>query len=98
MSPLRTALYNTIRLIPRGKVATYGILAKHFHTSPRAIASMLAANTLLDTYPCYRIIHTDGRIGGYREWTEEKIRRLYADGIKTVWGKIDLWKHEFTKF
>lgn len=66
MTLSRTLLYEALKRIPPGKVATYGTFAKHFRTSPRAIANMLAANTLLDTYPCYRVVHTDGRIGGYR--------------------------------
>ena len=98
MTTLRPNLYRTIQRIPKGKVTTYGILAKHFQTSPRAIASMLAANTELDLYPCYKIIHTDGTIGGYGGGVPEKIRRLEADGIKIVEGRIDLEKYRFGEF
>jgi len=62
MSSLKTELYEALQHIPRGNVTTYDTLAKYFHSSPRAIASMLAANTELDRYPCYKVIHTDGRI------------------------------------
>ncbi|MDD2916252.1 MAG: MGMT family protein [Candidatus Gracilibacteria bacterium] len=92
MSPLALQLYKTIQKIPRGKVTTYGTLAKYLKTSPRAIASMLAANTLPDVYPCYKIVHTDGRLGGYSygEGVPEKIRRLKSDGIEILDGKVDL--------
>lgn len=95
MSPLALALYRMLQSIPQGKVTTYGALAKHLHTSPRAIASVLAANTELDLYPCYRVVHTDGRIGGYRGGVDEKIRRLEADGIEVVGGKVDLGRWGF---
>jgi O6-methylguanine-DNA--protein-cysteine methyltransferase len=55
-----------LQSIPQGKVTTYGILAKHFDTSPRAIARMLASNTELDTYPCYKVVASTGDISGYR--------------------------------
>lgn len=97
MSPLAVKLYHTIQLIPKGKIATYGALAKYLKTSPRAAASMLAANPFPDTYPCYKIVHTDGRLGGYsgRDGVPGKIRRLQADGIEIVDGKVDLGKYGF---
>lgn len=95
MSPLALRLYETLQRIPRGKVATYGELARYLRTSPRAVASMLAANTELDKYPCYKVVHTDGRIGGYRGGVPEKIRRLKADGIEVVDGKVDLERWGF---
>ncbi len=97
MSPLAVKLYHTIRLIPKGKVATYGTLAKYLKTSPRAAASMLGANKLPDVYPCYKIVHTDGRLGGYSygEGVPEKVRRLQADGIEIVDGKVDLGRFGF---
>lgn len=97
MSPLALKLYQTIQRIPTGKVTTYGALAKYLKTSPRAAASMLAANPFPDTYPCYKIVHTDGRLGGYsgRDGVPGKIQRLQADGIKIVDGKVDLGKFGF---
>lgn len=56
-------LYEYLKKIPQGKVVTYASLANHFGTSPRAIASMLGANREMDTYPCYRVVHSDGKIG-----------------------------------
>lgn len=95
MSPLALKLYQTIQRIPAGKVTTYGALAKHLKTSPRAAASMLAANALPDVYPCFKVVHTDGRIGGYNGGVENKIRRLKSDGIEIVDGKVDLGKFGF---
>ena len=98
MATLRSALYQALLKIPQGKVTTYSILAKHLKTSPRAVASMLAANTELELYPCYKVIHTDGLIGGYRGGVSEKIRRLEADEIRINDGKIDLGKYGFGAF
>lgn len=98
MSPLALRLYQTLQTIPKGKVTTYGALAKQLQTSARAIASMLAANTELDLYPCYKVVHTDGRIGGYRGGVPEKIRRLTDDGIGVVDGMVDLGRFGFEEF
>jgi methylated-DNA-[protein]-cysteine S-methyltransferase len=95
MSALAEKLYHTLQALPHGKVTTYGSLAKYLSTSPRAIASMLAANTELDMYPCYKVVHTDGRIGWYRGWVPEKIRRLEADGVVIIDGRVDLEKCGF---
>ncbi len=80
----RSELYTFLQTIPKGKVTTYGALAKRFGTSPRAIASMLHANRELDKYPCYKVIHTDGRIGWYRWCVDNKIKKLNNDGIDVL--------------
>lgn len=100
MSPLALRLYKALLSIPRGKVATYATLAKHLDTSPRAIASMLAANREANIYPCYKVVHTDGRLGGYGygNGVPEKIRRLEADGIEIRDGRVDLERFGFRGF
>jgi O6-methylguanine-DNA--protein-cysteine methyltransferase len=47
-------------------------------------------NKYPDTYPCYKVLASDGSLWGY-SWTggtEEKIRRLQKDGIEIVDNKI----------
>lgn len=80
----RIELYTFLQTIPKGKVTTYGALARRFATSPRAIASMLSANQELERYPCYKVIHTDGRIGGYRGGVEKKVKKLQNDWVDIV--------------
>jgi len=78
--------------IPKGKVTTYGALAKTLNTSPRAVGQALKRNQEPNKYPCYKVVHTEGRVGAYSApgGQQEKIRRLKKDGIEIKNGKVDL--------
>ncbi|MFB0964181.1 MAG: MGMT family protein [Patescibacteria group bacterium] len=86
----RDALFQLLLEIPKGSFTTYGELARTLGTSPRAVASMLASNTEQDIYPCYKVVASDGRASGYNLGTEEKLRRLAADGVFVDGGKVDI--------
>lgn len=83
-----------LRKVPRGKVTTYGALARATGSSPRAIGSVMRSNPRPDLYPCYKVVASDGSIGGYAGCVKgkkiaEKISLLKKDGIKIVNGKIN---------
>ncbi|HDM67326.1 MAG TPA: methylated-DNA--[protein]-cysteine S-methyltransferase [Thermoplasmatales archaeon] len=82
--------YNLVRQIPPGKVSTYGAVAEALgdKIAARAVGRMMNQNPDPDTMPCYKIVHSDGRIGGFGLGVEEKIRRLREDNIEVVDGKI----------
>lgn len=77
-------IFDFLAKIPKDRVSTYKILANTFHIHPRAVARILASNTDQERYPCYKIICSDGKIGGYNLGTAEKIRKLQADGIDII--------------
>jgi O-6-methylguanine DNA methyltransferase len=81
--------------IPKGKVTTYSEMARAIGNpeSSRAVGNALNRNTKPDIIPCYRVIHSDGSVGGYASGTEEKIRRLEKDGIEVRNGKVGLKKY-----
>lgn len=58
-------LYNVCRKIPKGKVATYGMLAKAIGSSPRAVGQALRKNPYAPEVPCHRVISTNLEIGGF---------------------------------
>ena len=91
---LRTAVLSSLLKIPINKVTTYGELAKYHKTSPRAVASILRANKEPDKYPCYKIIMSDGKIGGYcgsdSKNIKKKIALLKTDGIVVKNGRTDM--------
>lgn len=80
-------LWLLLKKIPRGEATTYKALAKKLHTSPRAVGAMLHGNALPDEVPCYKVVCSSGRIGGYALGTREKIRRLRRDGVPLARGK-----------
>ena len=80
-----------LKKIPRGKVVSYGELAKTCNTSPRAIGMVMKCNKEPNKYKCYKVVASDGSLGGYsgKNGTEGKIRLLKKDGIEIRNGKID---------
>ncbi len=91
--------YMLTKQIPRGKVSTYGAIARALGDviAARAVGKMLHENPYKEV-PCYRVIHSDGRVGGYAGGVEKKIEMLKRDGIEIINGKIDLNKYLFDDF
>ncbi len=87
-----------LRKIPRGKVTTYGELARATRSSPRAIGQVMRRNQRPDLYPCYKVVSSSGAIGGYDGCVkgskiDRKIKLLRKDGIKIRNGRIVLEKY-----
>lgn len=89
MSPQKLAVLTFLTTLPRDKVTTYKALAKKFSTHPRAIATYMRTNTELDSYPCYKVVATDGGLSWYVLWIEEKKKRLVADWVIISDEKVD---------
>jgi alkylated DNA nucleotide flippase Atl1 len=83
--------------IPKGKVSTYGLLAKKLKIHPRYAGKLLSRNTDGIKYPCYKIVLSSGGIGGYtsKHGLKDKIKKLRKDGIEIKNNKIDLNKYLF---
>ncbi len=84
--------------IPKGKVTTYGTLAKAAKTSPRAVGQIMRRNERPEMYPCYKVVSSSGKIHGYSgcmsgKIHNKKISLLKKDGIIIEKGKIDLQKY-----
>ena len=81
--------------IPKGKITTYGILARYHKTSPRAIGMIMKHNKEPHRYPCYRVILSSGKVGNYSVigGIRRKIALLKKDGIVIMNGRIDLKKY-----
>lgn len=59
-------VYELVAKIPKGKVTTYGALAKLVGTSPRVIGYALHGNKDPKNVPCHRVINSKGQISsGY---------------------------------
>lgn len=87
-----------LRKIPKGKVTTYGELARAGKTSPRAVGQIMRNNPHPEIYPCYKVVRSDGSLGGYDGCTkgnkmDKKIKLLKRDGIIITNSKIDLGKY-----
>ncbi|MDD5769652.1 MAG: TfoX/Sxy family protein [Candidatus Gracilibacteria bacterium] len=77
-----------LKTIPKGKVITYKVLASIFKVHSRTIASIMKQNRNQDLYACYKVIMSDGSLGGYNLGIDEKIKKLQNDGIEVIDGRI----------
>ncbi len=82
--------YYLVRQIPPGKVSTYGAVAKALGNKhyARAIGKYMNKNPDADTMPCFKIVSSNGGLGGFGLGIEDKIRRLMEDNIKVKDGRI----------
>jgi alkylated DNA nucleotide flippase Atl1 len=76
--------------IPKGKVTTYREIARKLGIHPRAAGRLVGSNSDGDKYPCYKVVYSDGRVGGYTssKGVREKVKRLKKDGIEINNGRI----------
>ena len=92
-------VYALTRKIPRGKVSTYGELAKAVGGKKysRAVGSILNQN-FNPKVPCHRVVQSDGKVGGFRRGKSEKIKILRKEGIKIKKDKIIDFNNVLVRF
>jgi methylated-DNA-[protein]-cysteine S-methyltransferase len=111
LSTYQQAILRILAEVPKGKVTTYGDLAKELSkrdsdwspNASRAVGTTMRNNPCGPQIPCHRVIKSDGTVGNFRGGekgaVEEKIAMLRNEGVKVVDGKIDLneFRHKFKK-
>jgi methylated-DNA-[protein]-cysteine S-methyltransferase len=79
ITSFQTKVYSLTKQVPKGKVTTYGAIAKKLKSSPRAVGQALRVNPFAPVVPCHRVIKSDGTIGGFGgETTGKKIQKKIA--------------------
>lgn len=63
-------VWNAISSIPRGEVRTYGQIAKHIKSAPRAVGQACGANWYPLVIPCHRVTAAGG-LGGFAHHDDE---------------------------
>ena len=83
-------VYEKTSLIPRGRVVTYGQIAKAIGRpgASRAVGNALNCNPYAPVVPCHRVVKTDGKIGGFVSGSKVKAGLLRRDGVNVRDGKI----------
>ena len=99
-STFREKIYTLTRQIPKGKVATYGQLAK-MAGSPgagRAVGMIMKTNPNAPHTPCHRVVAYNGRLTGYSggNGVSTKKQMLLSEGVSFNGDAVDLsvsqWK------
>jgi methylated-DNA-[protein]-cysteine S-methyltransferase len=89
-------VYKLLTRVPRGRVTTYKELAKAVGCRAyRAVGNALNKNRDPVGVPCYRVVRSDGTLGGYSKGLKKKVGLLKKDGIVIREGKINLKKYGF---
>jgi methylated-DNA-protein-cysteine methyltransferase-like protein len=91
---MRSKIVAAIRKVPRGKVSTYGGIARAAGY-PRH--SRLVARTLHGAFdlPWQRILGAGGQIKLRGDYAIEQRLRLEAEGVTFRGRRVDMKKHEF---
>lgn len=90
-------IYNIVSQIPKGKVATYGMVATLAGNKrwSRVVGYALHNNPDQSRIPCHRVVNRDGKVakafvfGG----ENEQSRLLISEGVEVVDGTVDLKKY-----
>ncbi|KKT89175.1 MAG: Methylated-DNA/protein-cysteine methyltransferase [Parcubacteria group bacterium GW2011_GWC1_45_9] len=89
-------VFQVVKKIPKGKVMTYGQIAKALGTrDARKVGWALHSNNNLKT-PCHRVVNNLGGLAknfAFDGWKEQK-KRLLKEGVKfKTETQVDLEKH-----
>ena len=89
-APFYERVYDVVRRIPYGRVASYGQIARMIG-APRAARQVgWAMRRCPEDLPWQRVVMSDGSIAG-GGWAELRRAKLAAEGVKfTEDGRVDL--------
>jgi len=81
--------YKVLKKVLKGRVITYKDIAKKLNTKAyRAVGRAMKANKNRKI-KCYKVVCSNGKIGGFNRGIKEKIRLLRREGIEVVDGRVD---------
>ena len=90
-------IYEAVKRIPAGYVATYGQVAEMAGNKKmsRAVGNALHKNPDPDNIPCFRVVNSKGELAGASAFGGEDVQAklVRADGVEVIDGKVDLKKY-----
>lgn len=90
-------IYEAVKRIPKGRVATYGQVAAMAGNErmSRAVGNALHKNPTPGIVPCHRVVDAKGRLAGGFAFggMEAQASLLAREGVEVVDGKVDLGKY-----
>ncbi|MCX4364690.1 MAG: MGMT family protein [Bacilli bacterium] len=95
---MKEKVYEYLRIIPKGKVATYGSIALYLGNKnlSRVVGNILHSNEDGDNFPCYKVVNAKGYLSKNYKFggIDEQKRRLEGDGIEVTNYRVDLRKYK----
>lgn len=90
-------IYEAVKKIPKGRVATYGQIAELTGDKKmaRAVGNALHKNPDPEGIPCFRVVNAKGELSGEFAFggAGAQAKLLMEEGIEVVDGKVDLKKY-----
>ena len=90
-------VYEAVKKIPYGRVATYADVAQMAGNKKmaRAVGNALHKNPDPDNIPCYRVVNSKGELSGEFAFggPGAQAERLREDGVEVLNGRVDLEKY-----
>lgn len=94
-------IYNVVKQIPKGKVATYGQVASLAGSKrwARVVGYALHANPDPEHIPCHRVVNRFGEVSRAFAFGGEnrQIQLLEDEGVEFVDGKVDLERFQWKR-
>ena len=90
-------IYEAVKKIPKGQVATYADVAEMAgdRKMARAVGNALHKNPDPSTIPCHRVVNSKGELAGEYAfggaWKQAQI--LESEGVEVIEGKVNLEKY-----
>ncbi|MGA2237870.1 MAG: MGMT family protein [Candidatus Bathyarchaeia archaeon] len=97
-------VWKLMERIPRGKVTTYGQIARKLNTKAyRAVGNACRKNPYAPRVPCHRVVRSDGTIGGFGGKTsgktvEKKRLLLREEDVEVRNGRVVDFEKVFFRF
>ena len=92
-------IYDVVRQIPKGKVATYGQVAALAGNKrwSRVVGYALHVNPDPENIPCHRVVNREGEVSKAFAFGGEnrQIELLEAEGVEFVDGRVDMKKYQW---
>lgn len=94
------AVYEVVKRIPRGRVTSYGAIARALGcpTWARQVGRVMARCGAYDSLlPAHRVVNAQGVLSGRNAFTpaDTMQQRLEAEGIRIVNHRVQAWKQLF---
>jgi len=97
---LEQKVYKKLLDVPKGKITTYGDLAKAvgLKNGQRIIGKIMNKNPYPIIIPCHRVVMSTGKIGGYAYGKFIKIKILGDEGIEVKNDNITNFDERLFRF
>ena len=93
------SVYEVLRTVPRGRVVTYGQIARAIGAPrmARQVGYALHVNPKPGFIPCHRVVNREGRLSGAFAFggLQAQQKLLEAEGVEVIGGAVDLDKYGY---